>query len=763
MTNLSKKSLLAVLVTALLSVVCAFCAINYVGSAKADGVVIPEEYVQATEGFTVLDSARVNITEEKSGIKFETEITQKAYKDLTAQGEVEFIAVATNVASSKQLAVAFKNLPAFETSEDAETDLLNTYLNYDKIDENKASEIYATDIKVETYAKITNGATVSYVKAMNAPQRAMRVVANAAWLNYKDVDTDGFELVDVEKYFALGERASASTGYSVESGKAYFALPASYTAPKDGTEVTAYVGAKAFTAKYNAVIEKFVATNVPEIGESETLISVFAEDGKVYTAKATIATEITKANLSDIITATQGDFVFGTYVLTEDVDFDDVTDKESWAWKTGDPKAYFRGTFDGLGHTLSDFNGQGIFYSVRYGGIVKNLNVVDATYSGTGLISGGANTQQSTIENCVFIVKSATAYRKSLLGYQDDGVATLKNIYVSYPASTSTSMGMIASHAVHGLTFDNVYMIGGNEDVMSTTLNSSATSHLLANATINGVAAENGNGATLLELQNGVSYHFLKHNGELKYEGKTLPANIQKAVDDNVIPVGEKVDVTADNFDVLQTATNGYYMLADDINYGEVELTDGVWSATATFSGVLNGNGKTISAYKNHQGGLFHTFAGKVKNLTITDIDRASVQKGLFGFNGNTTKDVAFENCVFSYKSTAWRSSLIGYQTSGNAFLKNVYIESPTALSNASGFITCHAFSGYHLENVYMVAPGGKMHATEYLSTQEAHAYDENKIFGNNYNVYTATTVVDAIETAPQFIKDAYAKLHPAV
>ena len=67
MKSVSKKSLLLVLVTALLAVVCAFCAINFVGSASASETVdAPKGDIPvAAAGFTVKDSARVNISEEK--------------------------------------------------------------------------------------------------------------------------------------------------------------------------------------------------------------------------------------------------------------------------------------------------------------------------------------------------------------------------------------------------------------------------------------------------------------------------------------------------------------------------------------------------------------------------------------------------------------------------------------------------------------------------------------------------------------------------
>ena len=67
MKTVSKKSLLLVLLTVLLSTVCAFCALNFAGSAFAnEDVTVPTENVTVAEsGFTVRDSASVNVSEDR--------------------------------------------------------------------------------------------------------------------------------------------------------------------------------------------------------------------------------------------------------------------------------------------------------------------------------------------------------------------------------------------------------------------------------------------------------------------------------------------------------------------------------------------------------------------------------------------------------------------------------------------------------------------------------------------------------------------------
>ena len=259
MKSVSRKSLLAVLVTVLLAVVCAFCAINYVGNAHAtDSEQIPSGNItQIDQGFTVLETARVNISGGKKGIKFETEITQKYFNSVAGKGDVKFIAVVTNTVNGNQVAVAFKNLPAFETSDLTETDILNTYLNYDNIGgytEEQQNSIIAAELKVETYAKITaEGGAVSYEKAANSSNRSMRAVANVAWINYTNVDDEGYDKSELENYFGTAVRDSEINGYTFVDGTIIAKLPkGAPVADSEGnlpSDISVYVGTTPIAAE----------------------------------------------------------------------------------------------------------------------------------------------------------------------------------------------------------------------------------------------------------------------------------------------------------------------------------------------------------------------------------------------------------------------------------------------------------------------------------------------------------------------------------
>ena len=691
MTNFSKKSLLAVLVTALLSVVCAFCAINYVGSAKADGVAIPEEYVQATEGFTVLDSARVNITEEKSGIKFETEITQKAYKDLTAQGEVEFIAVATNVASGEQLAVAFKNLPAFETSEDAETELLNTYLNYDKIDEKKASEIYATDIKVETYAKITNGANVSYVKAMNAPQRAMRVVANAAWLNYKGVDTDGFELVDVEKYLGTMSRIEEVRSYSFADGTIEFVLPADYTAPTtDGASIEAYLGVQVVTATYDKDTGRYTVPALDSIKNAELgatdYLTVFGADNAVYSTKFAKATKITQDTFESLKTAANG-----YYVITEPIDMSGMGE---WAGTHTETEP-FVGHIDGWNNVISNFaqtkhNSYWALFTYFSGSIV-NLTMTNATAGGNnGSILIGWATGDTLLENVILDIDKLGGHNEGGIYRVNKATATLKNVTINIDAVTcGGTLGLISNNndSAGNVVCENVGIVA--PEGFDTVVNKAIT-------------GDYGKYDVLSEL----------YLASEETDPTVLPETITK-----LEKLGLFTLLDNKNFETLKTATEGHFIITEDINMTEMSKT---WTSAATehvFEGVLDGAGHDITNFNtvsSNWNGLFYKAVGILRNFniggTVNGSNKALLVAQLKKNTATNTNTLLIDNVNVYVKSvsqeSASTSAVVTWIEGGYLTMKDCVVYVPNYGAGTKNGIITGGYLGTSIiyDNVSVIA-----------------------------------------------------------
>jgi hypothetical protein len=269
----------------------------------------------------------------------------------------------------------------------------------------------------------------------------------------------------------------------------------------------------------------------------------------------------------------------------------------------------------------------------------------------------------------------------------------------------------------------------------------------------------------------GVDYFIVSRAEEVLYECANLPENIQKAFTNKII-TDNAIKLDSSNIALLQSATDGYYILTEDIYMKTVDLNGeedgiGLWDATTHFTGVVNGQGHTI--YDLCGDGLFQTLgAARISNLLLKD----AYFENSNGYLATTTKDsVVIENVAITVQNASVSNgfnSLLGYQTGGTAKITNVYIQVPEKgnfLNDAHGFISCHAFTGYELENVYMVGGHGTVHSIGHSGNAAGYPYDESKVIGvegTDYHFLTSETVASAIETAPQFIKDAYAKLYPA-
>lgn len=125
------------------------------------------------------------------------------------------------------------------------------------------------------------------------------------------------------------------------------------------------------------------------------------------------------------------------------------------------------------------------------------------------------------------------------------------------------------------------------------------------------------NGVTLAEgTYNKVNGGALTVNNELEGAGSEASPYII----DNV-----------DKFNKIADASDAYYTITQDMDFTGVSFTP-----ISTFSGTLDGNGKTISnltfTVGDGNGGIFGTNNGTIKNLTV---DGATITKQSL-FNGNT-------------------------------------------------------------------------------------------------------------------------------
>ncbi len=409
--------------------------------------------------------------------------------------------------------------------------------------------------------------------------------------------------------------------------------------------------------------------------------------------------DISKDNVSLLQAATTG-----YYRLTEDIDMTDV------AWT---PSATFTGILDGQGHTISNLTCANLFNG--FAGEIKDVNFINVKFTGTkGFLSSANVSSEIKVENAIFTFaqfgKDSGSWA-SLAGYLTGGVANLKNVYIEAPSSANTRMGMISCHAGSGYVLENVYMVGGNGSIHST------TSENNANYTYDNPSYGKGLVGTLNE-----DYFFLKVKEEIVLNGYELPENIQSALDNELI----KINITKlnkENISTLATATVGYFALTEDIDMAGV-----AWTPSGTFAGVLDGQGHSISNLTCAS--LFSGFAGEIKNANFINV-KFTGTKGFLS-SANVSSEIKVENAIFAFAqfgkdSGSW-ASLAGYLTGGVANLKNVYIEAPASTNTRMGMISCHAGTGYVLENVYMVGGSGSIHSTD--SGNNANYKHDNPTYG---------------------------------
>ena len=170
-----------------------------------------------------------------------------------------------------------------------------------------------------------------------------------------------------------------------------------------------------------------------------------------------------------------------TISLTADIVLNDTSDWENWensapanTWTPiGNSDNYFRGTFDGQGHTVSGIyinsenDYQGLFgYNI---GTIKNIGVTESYIKGEYSVGGVCSSNSGTISNCY---NSGTISGSDAVGGvcgHYDGV-TISNCYNSGNVSgtgESSRIGGVCGYNSYGTISDcyNTNIISGNDDV----------------------------------------------------------------------------------------------------------------------------------------------------------------------------------------------------------------------------------------------------------------------------------------------------------
>ena len=129
-----------------------------------------------------------------------------------------------------------------------------------------------------------------------------------------------------------------------------------------------------------------------------------------------------------------------------------------WYDDTNRVDYYFKGTFDGDGHTISNLtiggsnSYVGLFGQVGEGGTVKDLTLTDVNVSGNSYVGGLVGKNKDTITNCTVTgsIFSGDDYVGGLVGQNDGGTVTdnaVKNVSVTGTGSGAFVGGLVGTNS----------------------------------------------------------------------------------------------------------------------------------------------------------------------------------------------------------------------------------------------------------------------------------------------------------------------------
>ena len=511
-----------------------------------------------------------------------------------------------------------------------------------------------------------------------------------------------------------------------------------------------------------------------------TFVATTDKDGVYYSFNVNVllATKIIRAvDDLDVVKVTQTNIdnntsIYGYYVLGNDINVKWSKPMVASLTYNGTVQNYeanfgFRGTFDGLGHTISGFavNTFGMFGHVGNGAVIKNVKFDKFKYNGqyNGALFGGtvrgAEITDVTLSNVEYVNAGAgiehtqgffasryMQYNKltnikidaskydvySIFGYVVNN-NSFKDVEVK--VKSFTMLGYINDkredttmiHELDGVTvYTNETVELAHETILLETTAtqidlSFATEYIgdTVSLTHNGKAF---GGGAVLDGKLNVNLSDITETGALTLLASTVKNNVTYTFNVNVL-LATKIIRTVDDLDVVKvTQTNidnntsiyGYYVLANDINVNWVKpmmasLTyNGTvknWDANFGFRGTFDGLGHTISGFAVSTNGMFgHVGKGAViKNVKFDK----------FKYNGH-------------YNGGLFGGTVRGAEITG-VTLSNVEYTMPTKDPESTGFFAGRFMQDNKLTNIKI----------------DASKYDVYSVFGRNIsnNAYTNVEV----------------------
>ena len=435
----------------------------------------------------------------------------------------------------------------------------------------------------------------------------------------------------------------------------------------------------------------------------------------------------------------------------------------------------FRGTFDGLGHTISGFavNTFGMFGHVGNGAVIKNVKFDKFKYNGqyNGALFGGtvrgAEITDVTLSNVEYVNAGAgiehtqgffasryMQYNKltnikidaskhevySIFGYVVNN-NSFKNVEVK--VKSFTMLGYIKDerkdttmiHELDGvIVYTNETVALAHETILLETTAtqidlSFATEYIGDTVSLTHNGKVFGDGAVLDGKLN-VDLSGITETGALTLLASTVKNNVIYTFNVNVL-LATKIIRTVNDLDVVKvTQTNidnntsiyGYYVLANDI--------DVKWSKSMMASLTYNGTVKNWEANFGFRGtfdGLGHTISGFAVSTN-----------GMFGHvgKGAVIKNVKFDKFKYNghYNGGLFGGTVRGAEIT-DVTLSNVEYTMPTENPECTGFFAGRFMQDNKLTNIKI----------------DASKYDVYSVFGRNISNNTYIDVEIKVKSFTMF------------
>ena len=403
----------------------------------------------------------------------------------------------------------------------------------------------------------------------------------------------------------------------------------------------------------------------------------------------------------------------GDYVLTEDVN---LADYPNWT-----NTAILMGTFDGGNHTITGLKvgvNSGLFKTLN-GATVKNVAIVDVDMGRkSGVLAAFAEDAGATVENVYISLAAQLFSEDGSVNYLDeakemniestnkigiyggggefksgvvfqanDNPIVVKNSVIYIPEHLSTASGFVTSYAYYGAAHvENCTFIGGNGRVTGIWEGRNFSKNVVENTIItDAVAAHKTYKATWNEMQ------------KAAYEQDHPLIELNNANIASVIP----------------TLTKEIVVLTENIN-GATSGLNGINRTKTTFSGVFDGQGKTISNLESNywdRGMLLCGYLkGSVKNVVIKCSWTVNYDGGVIAdeINGGHVENVYVEQTVNTSTADPQKIGAIVHKVTAGS-MKNVVAytvqSNKDGVSGLFGKWNGNGVKNIILENCYYITP----------------------------------------------------------